>query len=316
MTAAVLAETASAAETGLPTRSLGRTGVRVSILGLGGAHIGRIREESDSIKLVHTAIDEGLTFMDNAWEYNDGRSEVLMGKALGQEGYRKKAFLMTKVCSREYQGAMEQLEDSLKKLQTDVIDLWQFHECNYYNDPDWVFEKGALKAALKAKKQGKIRFIGFTGHKSPAIHRRMLSKSHPWDTAQMPNNVMDSGFLSFREEVMPLCLEKGMGIVGMKGCGGDGKMLQAGVVTVEECYRYCLSQPVSVQVVGLSTMEDLQRALKIAREFKPMSSSEKQTLVSRLKDVMGDGRYELFKTSKRFDSAYHRTQHGFETQGV
>ena len=316
MSAAVVAQTTSAAETGLPTRPLGRTGVRVSVLGLGGAHIGRIREEADSVKLVHTAINEGLTFMDNAWEYNQGRSEVLMGKALGQEGYRKKVFLMTKVCSREYQGAMEQLEDSLKKLQTDVIDLWQFHECNYHNDPDWVFEKGALKAALEAKKQGKIRFIGFTGHKSPAIHRRMLSKPHPWDTAQMPNNVMDSGFLSFREEVMPICLEKGMGIVGMKGCGGDGKMLEAGVVTVEECYRYCLSQPVSVQVVGLSTPEQLERALKIAREFKPMSSSEKQALMSRVKDVMGDGRYELFKTSKRFDSAYHRTQHGFETQGV
>lgn len=312
----VLSQTSSASETGVPTRLLGKTGVRVSMLGVGGAHAGRDRDDNACVRLIQTAIDEGMTFLDNAWEYNGGRSEVVMGKALGMDGYRKKAFLMTKVCSREYEGAMQQLEESLKRLQTDHIDLWQFHECNYHNDPDWVFEKGGIRAALEAKKQGKIRFIGFTGHKTPAIHRRMLAKEFAWDTAQMPNNLLDSQFLSFREEVMPICLQKKMGIVGMKGCCGDGRPIKAGLLTVEECYRYCLTQPVSVQVVGLSNLEELQTALKIARSFKPLTAAEKTALLTKVKDVQFDGRYELFKTSKRYDSAYHRTQHGFATEGV
>lgn len=312
----VLAQTSSATTTGVPTRMLGKTGVRVSMLGVGGAHAGRNRDDNACVRLIQTAIDEGMTFLDNAWEYNDGRSEVVMGKALGMDGYRKKAFLMTKVCSREYEGAKQQLEESLKRLQTDHIDLWQFHECNYHNDPEWVFEKGGLRAAIEARKQGKIRFIGFTGHKTPVIHLRMLAQKFDWDTAQMPNNVFDSRFLSFREEVMPVCLQKKMGIIGMKGCSGDGRAIQAGLLTVEESYRYFLSQPVSVQVVGLSNLDELKTALRIAREFKPLTPAEKETLLSKVKDVQGDGRYELFKTSKRYDSAYHRTQHGFATQGV
>jgi uncharacterized protein len=312
----VLAQTSSSSATGLPTRVLGRTGVRVSILGIGGAHAGRIKDENEAIRLIHTAIDEGMTFMDNAWEYNKGRSEEIMGKALKMDGYRNKAFLMTKVCSREYAGVMEQLEDSLRKLQTDHLDLWQFHECNYYNDPDWVFEKGGMKAALEARKQGKVRFIGFTGHKDPAIHLKLLAKNFDWDACQMPNNVMDSEFHSFRDGAMPVCLKQKVGIIGMKGCGGDGKMLQSGAVTVEECYRYCLSQPVSVQVVGLNSLDELKTALQIGRTFKALTPAETQTLMTRLKDVMGDGRFELFKSSKLFDSAYHRTQHGFATQGV
>ncbi len=312
----VLAQTSSASATGMPTRLLGRTGVRVSILGVGGAHIGRVKEEAEAIRIVHAALDEGITFMDNAWEYNNGRSEDIMGKALKMDGRRGKAFLMTKVCSREYGPAMQQLDESLRRLQTGHLDLWQFHECNYHNDPEWVFEKGAIRAALEARKQGKVRFIGFTGHKSPVIHLRMLGKPFDWDSAQMPNNVMDSGFLSFREQVMPVCLKNNVGIIGMKGCGGDGQMLAKGAVSVEECYRYFLSQPVSVQVAGLGAMEHLKEAVRIARNFKPMSAGEKQALMTRVRDVQGDGRFELFKTSKRFDSAYHRVQHGFETQGV
>jgi aryl-alcohol dehydrogenase-like predicted oxidoreductase len=312
----VIAQTSAASATGLPTRVLGRTGVRVSVLGLGGAHIGRVKDDGEAIRIMHAALDEGMTFMDNAWEYNKGRSEDLMGKALAMDGRRKKAFLMTKVCSREYRGAMEQLEDSLRKLQTDYLDLWQFHECNYHNDPEWVIEKGALRAATEARKQGKVRFIGFTGHKSPAIHLSMLRIPFDWDASQMPNNVMDSGFLSFRHEVMPVCLDKKVGIVGMKGCGGDGLMIEKGAVTLEECYRYCLSQPVSVQVVGLNSMDDLRRALEMARSHRPMTDAEQTALARRVKDAMGDGRFELFKTSKRFDSAYHRLQHGFETVGV
>lgn len=298
------------------TRPLGRTGVRVSFLGLGGAHVGRVQPESEAIRMIHAAIDGGMTFMDNAWEYNKGRSEEVMGKAFLTPGYRNKAFLMTKVCSREARGVMEQLEDGLKRMNTDRIDLVQFHECNYHNDPDWIIEKGGLAALLDARKQGKVRFIGFTGHKSPMIHNSMLALNVEWDACQMPNNVMDSGFLSFRHETMPVCQNKNVGIIGMKGCGGDGRMITAGLVTLEECYRYCLSQPVSTQVVGLTTMEMLETALSLGRTFKPLTQDEHQGLITRLKELRGDGRYELFKTSKRYDSGYHRTQHGFDVQGM
>jgi predicted aldo/keto reductase-like oxidoreductase len=311
----VLAQTSMAAATGMPTRILGRTGVRVSVLGIGGAHVGRV-EEDLGVRMILRAVDEGMTFMDNAWEYNKGRSEDIMGKALAMDGRRKKAFLMTKVCSREYGDAKQQLEQSLRRLQTDYLDLWQFHECNYHNDPEWIFEKGAMRAALEARKEGKVRFIGFTGHKAPMIHLKMLSQPFEWDASQMPNNIMDAGFLSFRHEVMPVCVKNKVGIIGMKGCGGDGQMLNKGGVTVDDCYRYCLSQPVSVQVVGLSDMQQLDTAFRIARGFSPMTAEETRNLMSRVRDVQSDGRFELFKTSKRFDSGYHRLQHGFEVQGV
>jgi predicted aldo/keto reductase-like oxidoreductase len=262
------------------------------------------------------AVDEGMTFMDNAWEYNDGRSEVVMGKGLKIDNIRQKAFVMTKVCSREYEGAKKQIDESLQRLQTDHLDLIQFHECNYHNDPDWVFEKGGIRAAEEARKAGKVRYIGFTGHKSPVIHGKMLNKPFTWDTVQMPNNVMDSGFLSFREEAMPIALKKNIGIIGMKGCCGDGRILKEGLVTVEQAYRYCLSQPVSVQVVGLSNVDELKEAIRIARSFKPLTADEMGGLRTKIKDVQSDGRYELFKTSKRYDSAYHRTQHGFAIEGT
>ncbi len=312
---AVMAQTQPSAS-GIPTRPLGKTGVRVSFLGLGGAHVGRVQPEAEAVKIIHASIDGGMTFMDNAWEYNKGRSEEVMGKAFLTPGYRGRAFLMTKVCSREGKGVMEQIEDGLKRMNTDRIDLVQFHECNYHNDPEWIVEKGGLKALLNARQQGKVRFIGFTGHKSPAIHNRMLALNVEWDACQMPNNVMDAGFLSFRHETMPICLEKGIGIIGMKGCCGDGKIVRDGLVTLEECYRYCLSQPVSSQVVGLTTMEMLETALRIGRSFTPLTQEEHQALITRLREPRGDGRYELFKTSKRYDSGYHRTQHGFEVQGV
>ena len=315
LASALLAQT-QPSSSGIATRPLGRTGIQVSFLGLGGAHVGRIQADAEAVRVIHAAIDGGMTFMDNAWEYNKGRSEEVMGKAFLAPGYRDKAFLMTKVCSREAKGAMEQVEESLKRLSTDHLDLIQFHECNYHNDPEWIIERGGMKAMLDARQQGKVRFIGFTGHKSPAIHNRMLALGVEWDTCQMPNNVMDAGFLSFRHETMPVCLEKNIGIIGMKGCGGDGKMIAAGLVTLEECYRYCLSQPVSTQVVGLSSMEMLETALRIGRAFKPLTNEEHQALITRLREPRGDGRYELFKTSKRYDSGYHRTQHGFETQGM
>jgi predicted aldo/keto reductase-like oxidoreductase len=306
--AALMAQSSPA---GLPTRPLGKTGVQVSILGLGGHHQARPKEESESFRLVHAAISNGVTFMDNSWDYHDGRAEEVMGKALAMDGYRKKAFLMTKVCNRDYDGAMKHLEDSLRRLRTDVIDLWQFHECNYHNDPEFLQEKGGLKAALEAKRQGKVRFIGFTGHKHPRIHRKMLALDFPWDACQMPINVMDHSFESFRHEAIPECRKRGVGVIGMKGCGGDARMLADGVVTLEECYRYFLSQPVSTQVVGLASMEHLEKALEMARNFKPMSAAELQALSKRLREVAGDGRYEHFKTTQRFDAGFHRRQHGF-----
>ncbi|MEJ7608801.1 MAG: aldo/keto reductase [Bryobacteraceae bacterium] len=256
----VVAQTTSAGATGLPTRMLGRTGERVSIVGLGGWHVGAVKDDNESIRIMHAAIDEGLTFFDNAWDYHDGRSEELMGKALASDGKRKKVFLMTKNCERDYAGSMKDLEDSLRRLQTDHLDLWQFHEMVYDNDPDWVFEKGGMKAALEAKKQGKVRFIGFTGHKDPRIHLKMLAKPHDWDTAQMPINVMDQNYRSFIREVVPVCLKKNVGVIGMKGLGGGhptGRFLTHAGLTADECYRFSLSQGIAVQVLGITSMEQL-----------------------------------------------------------
>ena len=311
----VVAQTSSPSATGLPTRLLGRTGVRVSILGLGGWHIGAVKDDNEAIRIMHAAIDEGLTFFDNAWDYHDGRSEELMGKALSMDGRRKKVFLMTKNCERDYAGSMKDLEDSLRRLKTDHVDLWQFHEMVYDNDPDWVFEKGGLKAALEARKQGKVRFIGFTGHKDPRIHLKMLAKPHDWDAAQMPINLMDPSYRSFQKEVVPVCLQKKVGVIGMKGLGGgdtNGRFLTHANLNSDECYRYCLSQPVSVQVVGIMTMDHLQRDVALARNFKPYSPDEAQTLLSKVRDVAGDGRHELFKSTKKYDGPHHRKQHGFD----
>jgi predicted aldo/keto reductase-like oxidoreductase len=315
----VLASTAEASSTGIPTRELGRTGERVSMVCLGGWHVGAVEDEAEAIRLVHAAIDEGVTFMDNAWEYHDGGSEVVMGKALAQDGYRKKAFLMTKNCGRDYETSKANLEDSLRRLRTDVIDLWQFHEVIYDNDPDWIFEKGAMKAALEARQAGKVRYIGFTGHKDPRIHLRMLAKPFAWDTAQMPINVADAHYRSFQKQVLPACLKKGVGVLGMKGLGGGG--VGAGVLPSRtrlapaECYRYSLSLPVSTQVMGLTSLDELKEAVSLARSFEPMSEAEKAALLARVEPEAGDGRHELFKSTQAYDGAVHRAQHGFSTRG-
>jgi predicted aldo/keto reductase-like oxidoreductase len=300
---------------GMPKRTLGHTGEQVSMLGVGGYHLGRPSED-EAIRMVRTALDHGMNFLDNCWDYNGGESEVRMGKAL-RDGYRQKAFLMTKIDGRTAKAARQQLEQSLQRLQTDHIDLLQFHEVIRMNDPERIFAPGGgMEEIVKARSEGKVRYIGFTGHKSPAIHAKMLDKPFAWDTVQMPNNVMDSGFLSFRQEAMPIALKKNIGIIGMKGCCGDGRILKAGLVTVEQAYRYCLSQPVSVQVVGLSSVDELKEAIRIARGFKPLTATEVAALQSKIKDVQSDGRYELCTTSMRDDSAYHRTQHGFATGGI
>ncbi len=301
---------------GLPTRVLGRTGEKVSILTIGGWHMGAAaqKDEGEAIRIMHAAIDEGLTFFDNCWDYQDGYAETVMGKALAADGKRKKVFLMTKNCERDYEGSKKCLEDSLKRLQTDHLDLWQFHEMVYDNDPDWVFEKGGLKAALEAKKAGKVRFIGFTGHKDPRIHRKMLAKPFDWDSAQMPINVMDAHYRSFQHEVVPACLEKHVGVIGMKGLGGgdpQGRLLSETKLTAEECFRYCLSLPITTQVVGITTMEQLKQDVAIARNFKPMSKAEMKALEDSVRSEAGDGRHELFKSTKTFDGPHHRKQHGF-----
>src|SRR5260370_27066604 len=213
----VLAQTSPASATGLPTRVLGRPGQRVSILGLGGWHLGAFKDDADSIRLMHAALDEGITFFDNAWDYHDGRSEELMGRALAEGGRREKVFLMTKNCERDYQGSQRCLEESLRRLRTDHLDLWQFHEMVYDNDPDWVFEKGGIRAAVEARKAGKVRFLGFTRHKDPRSHLRMLDKPFDWDTAQMPINVMDAPYRSFQKQVVPVRLPKNMGVTAIEG---------------------------------------------------------------------------------------------------
>jgi predicted aldo/keto reductase-like oxidoreductase len=311
----VLAQTSSAPGAGLPTRVLGRTGVRVSILCLGGWHIRAVKDDKEAIRIMHAAIDEGLNFFDNCWDYHRGQAEELMGKALAMDERRQKVFLMTKNCERDYAGSIKNLEDSLRRLKTDRIDLWQFHEMVYDNDPDWVFEKGGLKAALEARKQGKVRFIGFTGHKDPRIHLKMLNKPHDWDAAQMPINVMDAHYRSFQNEVVPVCLKKNVGVIGMKGLAGghpEGRLVSKAGLTVEDCLRYCLSLPVSTQVVGITSMQQLKQDIALARSLKAMSAGEKNALLARVKEEAGDGRHELFKSTKAFDGGHHRRQHGFE----
>jgi len=309
----VLAQTSSI-PAGIPTRVLGRTKERVSILCLGGWHIASVKEKDEAIRIMHAAIDLGITFFDNAWDYHNGRAEEWMGEALASGGRRNKVLLMTKNCERDYAGSMKDLEDSLRRLRTDRIDLWQFHEMVYDSDPDWVIEKGGLKAALEAQRAGKVRYIGFTGHKDPRIHLKMLAKDHPWDTAQMPINVMDAHYRSFQKEVVPVCLQKNVGVIGMKSLGGGsprGRIPATGGATAQECIRYALSLPVASLVVGINSMEDLRQDIEIARHFKPMLEAEKMALLTRVRDEAGDGRHELFKSTQQFDGPHHRRQHNF-----
>jgi predicted aldo/keto reductase-like oxidoreductase len=309
---AVLAGQSPQGATGIPTRVLGRTGQRVSILALGGWHIGSIKDDAESVRLMHRAMDEGITFFDNAWDYHDGRSEELMGRALAMDGRRDKVFLMTKNCERDHAGSLRNLEDSLRRLRTDHIDLWQFHEIIYDNDPDWVFEKGGMKAALEARQAGKVRFIGFTGHKHPSIHRAMLDKPFEWDACQMPINVMDASYRSFQQEVVPVCLQKNVGVIGMKGLGGSGaSIVTKGGIGAVDAYRYALSQPVAAEVVGIATPEELAQNVKLARGFVPMSEPERAALVARARELASDGRLEPFKSTQNFDGPHHQKQHGF-----
>lgn len=300
---------------GIPVRELGKTGLKISIVGFGGGHF--VRPESDeqtSVGLVQAAIDAGMTFMDNAWEYSDHESERRMGLAL--QGRRDQVTLMTKVCARDRATAEQQLEESLRRLQTDVIDVWQFHEVNYDSDPDWIFRAdGAIEAAMAARQAGKIRFIGFTGHKSPHIMQKMLDQEFDWDTCQMPINVADAHYRSFQKEILPQLNQRGIGCIGMKSLGGRGQLITDLGLTAEECRRYALSLPISTLVCGIQTVENLEQDLAIARNFSPMSEDEQSALVSRVEEQAADGRHEWFKSTQHFDSQYHRDQHGFPVLG-
>ncbi len=301
---------------GIPSRRLGRTDEQVSILCVGGAHLGRAAQddgEAQALKLAHAALDNGVFFWDNAWAYHDGYAEEFMGKAL--KGRRDKVFLMTKNSGRDYDFSAQCLDDSLRRMQTDYIDLWQFHETNYDNDPEWVFERGGLKFALEAQKAGKVRYIGFTGHKHPSIHFKMLSKGYEWASSQMPINPMDYFYRSFQNEVVPMCLAKDVGVIGMKCLGGgprEAEIPTATSVTAEMCVRWALSLPVSSIVRGYLTMEQLMADVEIARGFRPLSAEHRERIMALASPVAGDGRHEHFKSTQRYDSAIYRKMHGFE----
>jgi predicted aldo/keto reductase-like oxidoreductase len=260
---------------------------------------------------MHAALDEGVTFFDNSWDYHDGRSEELMGRALAMDGRRQQVFLMTKVCDRDRAGARRQLEDSLRRLRTDYVDLWQFHEINWAEDPDWVFDQGGIEAALEARQAGKVRFIGFTGHKHPSHQLAMLAKPFDWDACQIPVNVMDASYRSFQKDVVPACLARGTGVIGMKALGGYGAaIVKQGGIPAATAYRYALSQPVATQVSGMSSLAELRENAAVARGLVPMSGAEQAELVARAKDAARQGRCEPFKSTTEFEGPHHKRQHG------
>ena len=289
---------------GMIYRELGKTGERVSAIGLGGYHIGKGPDAEASIRLIRKAIDSGITFMDNCWDYNDGISEVRMGQAL-RDGYRQKVFLMTKMDGRTKESYDKQVEQSLGRLQTDVIDLVQFHEIIRMEDPDRIFAAGgAIEAAVAARQAGKIRYIGFTGHKDPAVHLRMfeMARKHNFhfDTVQMPINVMDAHFRSFTNEVMPVALQQGTAVLAMKTFG-DHFILDSKTVEPIEALHYGLTLPVSVVITGIDSPAILDQALTAARTFKPLSETQVTALLARTRDAASEGHFELFKTSARYD---------------
>ncbi|HWD20582.1 MAG TPA: aldo/keto reductase [Verrucomicrobiae bacterium] len=297
---------------GIPQKPFGKTGEHVSILGLGGYHLGAITSSEDAVRLVHEAIDSGVTFFDNAWEYHEGRGEEALGRAL--DGRRDKVFLMTKVCThgRDKHVAMRQLEESLARLKTDHLDLWQVHEVIYENDPDWHFAaEGVMEALTEAKKLGKARFVGFTGHKHPSIHLKMLAHGYPFDAVQMPLNCFDGTYRSFERDVLPDARRRGMAVLGMKSLGGDGQPLLHGLVTPEEALRYAMSLPVATTISGIDSFSVLRQNLAIARAFQPMTEAEMDALRQRCAPYAADGHLELYKTSKHYDGKIGREQHGY-----
>jgi aryl-alcohol dehydrogenase-like predicted oxidoreductase len=294
----------------MPYRTLGRTGERVSLIGLGGAHLGRISGQ-EAIRIIRSALDQGVNFLDNSWDYYGGASERRMGKAL-KDGYRQRAFVMTKFDSRSSQGAARQIEESLRRLQVDTIDLLQVHEVIRPDDPERVFAPGgSIEALLDAQRSGKVRYIGFTGHKDPAIHLKMLDTASAhgviFDTVQMPLNVMDPHYRSFEKEVLPVLLERGIGVLGMKSLAGR-YILRSGTVSPVECLHYAMNLPTSVVITGCDSMAILDQALEAARTFRPLSREEVSDLLARTAAAGAKGEYEPYKTGRGFDSTARNPQ--------
>jgi aryl-alcohol dehydrogenase-like predicted oxidoreductase len=296
---------------GIARRSLGRTGEKVSIVGLGGYHIGNQKDERESIQIIRTAIDNGINFLDNCWDYNGGESEIRMGKAL-QDGYRQRAFLMTKIDGQTKKAAAQQLEESLRRLKTDHIDLLQFHEIIRMDDPEKIFAAGAgMEAVVEAKKAGKVRYIGFTGHKSPDMHLKMLetAAAHQFhfDAVQMPLNVMDAHYNSFEKKVLPVLAKNEIGVLGMKPMG-NGIILRSKTVDATECLHYAMNLPTSVVITGCESLTILQQALKAARTFRPMSQTEVAALLAKTGAAAGNGEFEEYKTTNHLDGTAHNPQ--------
>lgn len=303
---------ASSRNSVVPRRKFGNTDLEVSIIGVGGFHLGAAESLDEATRIVEQALDAGINFFDNAWEYHDGKSEEWMGKAL--HGRRKEVILMTKVCThgRDKTVAMQMLEDSVRRLRTDYLDVWQIHEVVYDNDPDLVFApNGVAEALLQAKKDGKVRFVGFTGHKDPSIHLKMLSQGFPFDTVQMPLNAFDASFRSFETHVLPEARRQELAIFGMKSMGGSGEMIKWGGVTPSEALRYAMSLPVTTTISGMNSIEILNQNLEIVSNFSPLSEAAMSQLRSRCRNHAGDGHMELFKTTTMYDGKIGREQHGY-----
>jgi aryl-alcohol dehydrogenase-like predicted oxidoreductase len=289
-------------------RTLGRTGERVSAMGLGGHHIGRPPDPNEGIRIIRSAIDRGITFMDNSWDYHDGESERRMGNAL-RDGYRQKVFLMTKFDGRTKRATAEQIDESLRRLQTDHVDLIQFHETIRLEDPDRFFApQGSLEAVLAAKQAGKIRYVGFTGHKDPVVHLRMLevaaAHNFVFDSCQMPLNVMDAHFRSFTRQVLPRLVEQQIAVLGMKPLG-DGNVLRSNTLSAIECLHYALNLPASVIITGCESMQRLDQAIEAVDTFAPMSEAKIAAVLARTRDAAATGEYEPFKTTEMFDGTAH-----------
>jgi predicted aldo/keto reductase-like oxidoreductase len=301
----------------IPLRPFGSASDHISALGLGGHHLGDAEDEDTAIKIVHEAVDGGITFFDNCWEYNRGKSENWMGKGL--KGLRQDVFLMTKVCThgRDAALATEMLEQSLRRLQTDHLDLWQIHGVGFDNDPElFIRPGGAAEALTKAKQEGKVRFVGFTGHKSPEVHLKMLATGFPFDAVQMPLNPFDFSFHSFENRVLPELNKRNIAALGMKPLTGKGDplkkgLLGLGVLTAEEALRYAMSLPVTTTVTGMEKLEVLHQNLQIAQNFKPMTAAEMDELRNRCSKYAADGRYEHYKVSLQYDNPEARWAHGF-----
>ena len=298
----------------IPQRPLGKTGAKVSILGLGGHHLGDPKSYDECERIVHEAIDAGVTFFDNCWEYHNGRSEEWAGRAIASSGRRKDLFLMTKVCThgRSSAMAMTMLEESLRRLRTDYLDLWQIHGVAFDNDPELAMAKGGVIEALEmAKRAGKVRFVGFTGHKDPSIHLKLLAGGYPFDTVQMPLNCYDATWRSFEQHVVPEANRRGVAVIGMKAMTGRATPVERGDVSAAEMLRYAMSLPVAVTLSGVNTIEHLRQNLEVARSFVPMNEAEMRALRERCRPKAADGRYELYKVSLAFDNPHARLAHGF-----